>query len=130
VQYEHIRRAVDEARQGGCIYVADGPSRLYIDFPLCRPSRYLFPDHLVLITEASAVGVDTVSEISRILAQRPAVVVTRNAPKGRRLPEVQALLSRKMTEDYRPILITPPGYSKSVDDVTIWQRRDLVPTKR
>ena len=124
-QYEHIRRTVDEARYGGCIYVADGPSRLYIDFPLCRPSRHLFPDHLVLITEAGAVGVDTVAEISRILAQRPSVVITRKAPRGRRLPKVEAMLSRSMAEHYRAILVTPPGYSKSVDDVTIWQRRDL-----
>jgi len=129
-EYENIRRIVDEARRGGCIYVADGPSRLYIDFPLCRPSRYLFPDHLVLITEAGAVGVDTAAEISRILAQRPAIVVTRTAPKGRRLPEVQVLLSRSMAEHYRAILVTPPGYSKSVDDVTIWQRRDLPPLDR
>ncbi|MCL6697181.1 hypothetical protein LZ496_00045 [Sphingomonas sp. NSE70-1] len=129
-QYEHIRRTIDQARRGGCVYVADGPSRIYIDFPDCRPSRYLFPDHLVLITEAGAVGVDTVTEVSRILAQRPAVVVTRAAAKGRRMPEIQALLSRSMAENYRPILITPPGYSKSVDDVTIWQRRDLAPPNR
>lgn len=126
-KYELIRRTVDQARRGGCVYVADGPSRLYSDFPACRPSRYLFPDHLVLITEAGAVGVDTVAEVSRILEQRPAVVVTRAVRKGRQLPGIRALLSNELRSGYRAVLIMPRGFSQSVDGVTVWQRRDLAP---
>jgi 4-amino-4-deoxy-L-arabinose transferase-like glycosyltransferase len=126
-RYELIRKTVDEARHGGCLYVADGPSRLYTDFPECRPTRYLFPDHLVLITETNAVGVDTAGELGRILAERPEVVVTRKARIGRQPVEIRTILARTLSRDYRPALRTPSGYSQSVDDLTIWQRKDLPP---
>ena len=124
-RYEHIRATVDEARHGGCVYVADGPSRLYSDFPECRPTRYLFPDHLVLITERQAVGVDTADEVASIMAREPEVVVTRKARMGRQPIEIQAILSGRLKQAYRPVLVTGPGTSQTVDDVTVWQRRDL-----
>ncbi|MFL6770281.1 MAG: hypothetical protein ACJ8E4_01010 [Sphingomicrobium sp.] len=126
-KYELIRTTVDEARRGGCVYVADGPSRLYSDFPACRPTRYLFPDHLVLITEANAIGVEPAHEIARILAGRPAVVVTREVRKGRRSAEVRALLSSELGANYHAVLSLPAGNSPSVDGVSVWQRNDLPP---
>lgn len=126
-RYERIRRTVDEARNGGCLYVSDGPSRLYSDFPQCRPTRYLFPDHLVLITEMDAVGVNTADEVAGILASQPAVVVTRVTRKGRHPIEIRTILSTQLTRHYRPLLKTPEGNSKSVDGITVWQRKDLPP---
>ncbi|RIX31840.1 hypothetical protein D3M59_02250 [Sphingomonas edaphi] len=119
--YRDIRETVRQAKGDGCVYVADGPSRLYMDFPDCRPTRYLFPDHLVLITERDAVGVDTADELSLILAARPAVVVTRKARKGRHPREIIAILRQALGRDYRPVLRTADGESKSVDGVTVWQ---------
>jgi hypothetical protein len=104
--------------------VSDGPSRLYSDFPDCRPTRYLFPDHLVLITEMDAVGVNTVDEVANILASRPEVVVTRVTRKGRHPVEITTILRTQLNRDYRPILSTPEGYSVSVDGITVWQRKD------
>lgn len=124
--YEDIRQAVDASRRGGCLYVADGPSRLYSDFPSCRPTRYLFPDHLVLITEAKAVGVDPETEVARILATRPEIIVTRKVRPGRQLPQIQAMLSAALQRDYRPVMTTAEGLSASVADVTVWQRNDLL----
>ena len=126
-RYERIRSTVDKARHGGCVYVSDGPSHLYSDFPNCRPTRYLFPDHLVLITEMDAVGVNTADEVARILASRPEVVVTRVTRKGRHPVEITTILSTQLRRDYRPLLITPTGDSKSVDRITVWQRKDLPP---
>ena len=126
-RYELIRKTVDEARQDGCVYVSDGPSRLYSDFPNCRPTRYLFPDHLVLVTEKDAVGVDTADEIASILAGRPEVVVTRQTREGRQAVEIRAILKAKLDRDYRPLLATPAGPSQSVDGITVWQRKDLEP---
>ena len=123
--FHEMRGTVDEARHGGCIYVADGPSRLYSEFPACRPTRYLFPDHLVLITEANAIGTDPVREISRIFDGRPAVVVSREVRKGRRSRAVRDLLSRELQSNYHAVLILPPGNSPSVNGVTVWQRNDL-----
>jgi 4-amino-4-deoxy-L-arabinose transferase-like glycosyltransferase len=126
-RYELIRTTVDEARHGGCLYVSDGPSRLYSDFPDCRPTRYLFPDHLVLITEMDAVGVNTADEVANILASRPAVVVTRVTRKGRHPIEIRTILTTELTRHYRPVLKTPKGNSKSVDGITVWQRKDVPP---
>jgi len=126
-RYDLIRKTVDEARDGGCLYVSDGPSRLYSDFPDCRPTRYLFPDHLVLITEMDAVGVNTADEVAGIMASRPAVVVTRVTRKGRHPVEIRTILSNELTRHYRPLLKTPEGNSKSVDGITVWHRDDLVP---
>jgi hypothetical protein len=110
----------------GCIYVVDGPSRLYSEFPSCRPTRYLFPDHLVLVTEAHAVGVDTEKELGRILDTRPDVLITRPAPEGRRLKTIDRLLGERLAADYRPVLSLPPAVEPSIDRVTVWQRNDLV----
>ena len=126
-RYELIRRTVDQARHGGCLYVSDGPSRLYSDFPECRPTRYLFPDHLVLITEMDAVGVNTADEVANILASRPEVVVTRVTRKGRHPIEIRTILSTQLSRYYRPLLTTPEGESKSVDGITVWQRKDQAP---
>ena len=126
-RYELIRQTVDKARRGGCLYVSDGPSRLYSDFPECRPTRYLFPDHLVLITEMDAVGVNTADEVANILASRPEVVVTRVTRKGRHPIEIRTILGSQLGRYYRPVLTTPKGESKSVDGITVWQRKDLAP---
>ena len=126
-RYELIRTTVDKARQGGCVYVSDGPSRLYSDFPDCRPTRYLFPDHLVLITEKDAVGVNTADEIANILAGGPEVVVTRLTREGRQAVEIRTILKTRLNRDYRPVLATPAGPSQGVDGITVWQRKDLPP---
>ena len=85
------------------------------------------PDHLVLITESRAVGVDTAGELGRILAEKPEVVVTRKARIGRQPVEIRAILARTLEKNYRPALRTSSGYSQSVDDLTVWQRKDLPP---
>lgn len=128
--YARMRETVDAARAGGCVYVADGPSRLYLDFDQCRPTRFLFPDHLMLRTEANAIGTPPPEELHRILDQRPAVIVARSVEAGRRLPEIQALLYGRLNSDYRLILAVPEGPSASVDGTEVWQRKDLPPPHR
>ena len=124
-RYELIRKTVDEARHGGCLYVSDGPSRLYSDFPLCRPTRYLFPDHLVLITEMDAVGV----EHGGRGRQYPGI-----AARRRRHPRnAQGPSSDRDPDDPEHATGAPlpartqnaQGNSKSVDGITVWQRKDL-----
>lgn len=122
--YERMRRSAEEAAHGGCLYVFDGPSRLYIDFPQCRPTRYLFPDHLSVVTERHAVGVDTLAEVRRILADDPAVIVTRKVRMGRHSADVEALVQAQLRNHYRAITSTK-GSNASIDGVQVWQRRDL-----
>ncbi len=117
-QFQQISDSVRAAGRGGCVYVVDGPSRLYSEFPQCRATRYLFSDHLVLITEANAVGVNTAAELARILSEKPEVLVTRPAPKGGRLPEIESLVRDRLDRDYRLILSLPKSYNPSIDQVT------------
>lgn len=128
-QYRRLVDAVAASRQGECLYVFDGPSRLYVDFPDCRPTKYLFPDHLAVITEQKAVGVDTLAEVTRILDTHPAVVVTRATKAGRHPMEVEALVNERMAAEYRHIAATEPGGNPAVDAVSVWQRRDLPPPR-
>lgn len=130
LMYNQIATAAHVAAEGGCIYIVDGPSRLYSEFPNCRPTRYLFPDHLVLVTEADAVGVDTAVELGRILDSRPAVLITRPAPEGRRLKNIDRLLNSHLDVGYHPVLILPPAFEPSIDRVTVWQRDDLARKNR
>jgi hypothetical protein len=128
--FKQVSQAAHAASRGGCVYVVDGPSRLYSEFYRCRATRYLFPDHLVLITEANAVGVDTAAELARILAEKPEVLVTRPARRGRRQPRIEALVMNRLRRDYRPVFSLPPSYNPSVDRITVWQRNDLASPKR
>ena len=61
----------------GCIYVYDGYPALYMLTHSCLPSRWAFPGHLSARDEAhvAALGVDPSTEVRRIMATRPQVVV-------------------------------------------------------
>ena len=87
---------------GGCLFVFQGPPILYQTTGACATSRYLFPAHLNYLGEARAIGVDPAAEVARIIAARPAVIVTsRRAaivdPNPRTWDIVEAALAR----DYR-----------------------------
>ena len=64
-------------QHGGCIWVYDGYPALYLLTQSCLPSRWVFPGHLNTANEASkaAIGVDPVTEVRRILAAKPEVII-------------------------------------------------------
>src|SRR3546814_9124782 len=64
---------------GGCLYVHRGLPIFYHLAGGCIATRYPFPDHLSLAIEGVALDVDPVAEVKRILAARPAVIVTNPA---------------------------------------------------
>lgn len=61
---------------GGCLYLHQGPTALYRLTGACLTSRYVFPSHLATAREATAIGIDADAELRRIIASRPAVIVT------------------------------------------------------
>ncbi|WP_293874796.1 MULTISPECIES: hypothetical protein [unclassified Sphingomonas] len=95
-------------RGPGCLYVYSGTTMLYAATGRCALSRYLIPAHLIRAREAGATGVDQDSEIRRILAQRPAVVVIRPPYKGER-PAAHRLVMGAMARDYRLAATLPMG---------------------
>jgi hypothetical protein len=104
-----------------CLYVFDGPAALYRTTGTCRPTRYLYPDHLNNGLEIHSLEVDQPTEIARILALRPGVIVTANHYMTMQRKENLALIHRATETDYRP-LITATLHNR---EVTAWVRRDL-----
>lgn len=92
----------------GCLYVYSGNTMLYVATERCALSRYVVPAHLGRTREANATGVDQDSEIRRILAHHPAVVVMRPPYTGER-PEAHRLIQATMDRDYRLAARLPMG---------------------
>jgi hypothetical protein len=95
-------------RGPGCLYVYSGTDMLYSATGRCTLSRYLVPSHLIRFREAGATGVDQDSEIRRILAARPAVVVVRPPYRGER-PAAHAIVTAAVARDYRLTAQLPMG---------------------
>ncbi|MFL6766482.1 MAG: hypothetical protein ACJ8EX_01020 [Sphingomicrobium sp.] len=123
--YHRLSQAVDEARHGGCILVNEGPTWLYRSTGACRLTPYLFPGHLNLITEVNSVGVDTVAETRRVLAQRPAVITFQPSTAARHNPATERLLHDALRDEYQLVAMIGPDASPSLATLQVWQRRDL-----
>lgn len=102
-QFRAIVRAID-AGPPGCLYVYSGTPMFYAASQRCVPTRYRFPSHLTRSRENGAIGVDQATEIARIMAARPAIVVLGPPFRGER-PELRALIDR----------LIAPGYVRRVD---------------
>jgi hypothetical protein len=126
IEYDKIDAAVERARTGGCIYIGDGPSRLYSSTQACTVTAYLFPDHLNLKIEANAVGIDTGRELEAIWQRRPAAIVTPKLKMGRYSPAYRRLLMR-LNDAYRPVYTAPSDAPGGLEGVSVWQRKDLPP---
>jgi len=108
-------------RTKDCLYVFDGPAALYRTTGTCLPTRYLYPDHLNNALEARSLEVDQPTEIARVLATKPGVIVTADRPMTVQRSVNLELIRQATTADYRP-LITASLHNR---EVTAWVRRDL-----
>jgi hypothetical protein len=106
-----------------CLYVFDGPAVLYRTTGTCLPTRYLYPDHLNNALEAGSLEVDQPTEIARILAGRPGVIVTADRPMTPQRSLNLALIRKATQAGYRPLLTA----SLHAREITAWVRRDLAP---
>lgn len=129
-EYNRLSSSVEAARHGGCLFVAEGPDWLYKSSGACRLTPYLFAGHLTFWNEAEALGVDQRTELARVLAARPAVIVTQPSEAIKRNPAIRPLLEGTLAMLYRPVLALPRGERPLLETVTVWQRRDLAPPPR
>ena len=106
-----------------CLYVFDGPAVLYRTTGTCLPTRYLYPDHLNNGLEIHSLEVDQPTEIARILANRPGVIVTASQPMTVQRQVNLDLIRKATLADYRPLT----SASLHNREVTAWVRRDLAP---
>lgn len=92
-------------RLTNCLYVWNGDSILYHMTGSCLPTRYPFAGHLNLQRENGAIGIDQMTEVRRILAGRPNVVVDR-APIAKDFnPRVVAFVHAELARAYHPVAI-------------------------
>ncbi len=91
-------------RPAECLFVFHGEPILYHLTGSCLPTRYAFPSHLNDRGEAGAIGVDQVAELRRVLATRPAYIVSSNRPRTRNTPQGWAMVAAELGQHYRPVL--------------------------
>jgi hypothetical protein len=115
-QFARIAAAV--GRGPGCLYVYSGESMLYPATGRCSLTRYIFPSHLGRTRERGAIGVDQETEIRRILAAEPRIVVLRGPYNGER-SDMRALVMARMAQAYRLKAQLPLGS----DTISVFERR-------
>ncbi len=134
---EKIAGIVNQARQGGSLYIYDGEPILYLMTGAPTPTKYLFPDHLSEGIEAPAIGTDSVTEVNRILATHPAVILDNVLRPESSTPDrvaaqhhyinlaTRAVMDAALARDYRLVAEVPrKRYLRR-----IWQYKGLSPTR-
>lgn len=86
-----------------CPYVYDGSPAIYHLGHFCLPTRFPFPSHFRSVLERNALGIDSASELQRILATRPVYIVVQHSGF---LPDEdmanRALIRAALERDYVP----------------------------
>lgn len=88
---------------GGCLYVNEAVPALYRLTNSCLPTRFAFPEHLVIYRYEHALGVNQLGEIDRIFASRPTVVLKSLKPDDDTRAASRALLEKHLSEAYRKV---------------------------
>lgn len=101
-------------RLTNCLYVWNGDSILYHMTGSCIPTRYPFAGHLNLQRENGAIGVDQTTEVRRILAGHPNVVVDRTPIAKDFNPRVVALVHAELRRAYHPVAVIPFKGSQTI----------------
>jgi hypothetical protein len=80
VQLSRVASVIETERRGGCVYVFEGAPMIYAVTGGCHVTSRLFPEHLDFAAERQSVGLNTRLELERVLAKKPAVIVTTAKP--------------------------------------------------
>lgn len=98
---DRLLSQIESARGKGCLYVAEGDPMLYHLSGSCLPSHYVFPDHLVGLTDSESLGVDAQAEAHHIMNSRPDVVVITAQPQAHPVNwPVRNFLMSRLGSDY------------------------------
>ena len=125
--FDRLAAVTARELRGGCLYVATGHTQLYTATNACRVTPYVFPDHLTTNAEVGATGVDSIAELRRIFAQRPAVVTTTIAKVELRNPAAEGLIMTELRAHYRPVPWPQPPTPNKLSQIIIWSRIDRAP---
>lgn len=119
---ERLSEAIRRELRGGCLYLVSGRTYFYHSTGACRPSRFVFPDHLNDSAEVEGIGVDQLAEVRRVFATRPAVVVTDPRNEWRRNPAVKAFVDDQLARHYRMVYQLPGTKPRNMVSMQVWSR--------
>lgn len=102
-----LARVVEANDHGRCPYVFAGDSIVYLLAHACVPTARAFPSTLAYDADDGASGVDPVTEVRRILARRPPVIVTLDRPLGAWNRATRSLVAATLASDYRLTYAAP-----------------------
>ncbi|GAA4038305.1 hypothetical protein GCM10022281_18870 [Sphingomonas rosea] len=119
-----LTAVIDRELRGGCLYLVSGRPYFYDATPTCRMSRFVFPDHLNDNAERDGIGIDQLTEVRRIFANEPTVVVTDVNEDWRRTPSVKAFVDGELARHYRPVFKLPGRTPRNLVSLVIWSRVD------
>lgn len=106
-------------RLQGCLFVHEGDVALYRMTRSCLPTRWPFPGHLGLAREDGAIGVDTLAEVKRIMAERPFLVVSTTTPDRYANRRTWDFVRAELARAYTPVFVRQAG-SRAL---LVYQRR-------
>lgn len=95
---DRIRPTLSDGR---CLFVFYGEPIFYQLTDSCLLTRWPFPYHLSLTREAPALGIDPAAETRRILARKPAAVLTKDTPDPEMNRAIQGILLEALHRDYQ-----------------------------
>jgi hypothetical protein len=110
------------AHDGGHgLLVYAGPAQLYLLSGNRFATPLTFETHLSQATERNVSHLDTVAELSRVLAARPgAVVVPVTVRNGPVIPETWAMVNTYVRTNCRPVLRRHVEDWLLADDLVVW----------
>lgn len=98
----------------GCVFNYDAPDILLDNAPYCHLTRFPFSGHLATNTERDALGIDTVQETEKILAQKPPYILLSADDTEHDMSinrDTYAVLMRNIRQYYEAIYTQPPYYA-------------------
>lgn len=105
---EFARLAEATGRGPGCLYVYSGHTMLYPATGRCHLTAYIFPSFLIRPRENGAMGVDQWTEVKRIMALRPEVIVI-SPPYRVETLDIRAFVQDIVRRDYQAPRIVKLG---------------------
>lgn len=100
IAFEEMQAALSSPP--GCIFIYDGPAILYDTPAYCKLTTHPFPSHFSSEIEKNATGMNPLKEISSVLAQRPAHIVSTEPADAEENQSVRARLYETLSKDYTP----------------------------
>jgi hypothetical protein len=105
--YRRMLDVIAANRDSSCLYVYRGYPAYYYGSNSCLPTKFVFPNHLSMATEANALGVDTAAEVTRILATKPRLIMFGRFPSNNNAV-TENLVRDALSKDYAPIAVDGP----------------------